>query len=92
VLDRLRAVFQARGNPGPAQRKLGDERSVVFVPGERSVAVVIFSRVPAPAQVNRIQDIHRDFERANQHALHRRDYANSRMVFPHRALFEEKKL
>jgi hypothetical protein len=92
MLERLSAVFQARGNPGPAQRKLGDERSVVFMPGERSVAVVIFSRVPAPAQVNRIQDIHRDFERANQHALHRRDYANSRMVFPHRALFEEKKL
>jgi hypothetical protein len=92
MLDRLRDVSEARGNPGPAQRKLGDERSVVFMPGERTVAVVIFSRVPAPAQVNRIQDIHRDFERANQHTLRRRDYANSRMVFPHRALFEEKKL
>ena len=91
VLDRLKAVSQARGNPGPAQRKLGDDRSVVFMPGERTVAVVIFSRVPAPAQINRIQDIHRDFERANQHTLRRRDYANSRMVFPHRALFEEKK-
>jgi hypothetical protein len=92
VLNRLRVVLQTRGNPGPAQRQLGDERSVVFMPGERTVAVVIFSRVPAPAQVNRIQDIHRDFERANQHTLRHRDYANSRMVFPHRALFEEKKL
>ncbi len=91
VIDRLKAVAQARGNPGPAQRKLTDERSVVFMPGESTVAVVIFSRVPAPTQIGRIQDIHRDFERANQHALRRHDYANSRMVFPHRALFEEKK-
>ena len=30
----------------------------------------------------------RDFERANQHALARKDYATGRMVFPHRALFE----
>lgn len=91
ILNRLRAVAQTRGNPGPAQKKLTDERTVLFVPGERSVAVVIFSREPAPAQVARIQDIHRDFERANQHALRRRDYAGSRMVFPHRALFEERK-
>jgi len=92
VLNRLKAVSQARGNPGPAQRVLPNERCVLFMPGERAVAVVIFSRVPAPIQIDRIQDIHRDFERANQHTLHRRDYINSRMVFPHRALFEEKKL
>jgi hypothetical protein len=91
VLTRLKAVSQTRGDPGPAQRTLPDERCVLFMPGERSVAVVIFSRTPAPAQVARIQDIHRDFERANQHALRRRDYTGSRMVFPHRALFEEKK-
>jgi hypothetical protein len=91
VLARLKAVSKVRGNPGPAQRKLPDERCVLFVPGDQTVAVVIFSREPASAQAARIQDIHRDFERANQHALRRHDYTSSRMVFPHRALFEEKK-
>jgi hypothetical protein len=91
VINRLKAVLQTRGNPGPAQKKLPDERCVLFVPGEQTVAVVIFSRGPASAQIARIQDIHRDFERANQHALRRHDYTSSRMVFPHRALFEEKK-
>jgi hypothetical protein len=91
LIARLRDVSQARGNPGPAQKKLSDDRCVVFVPGERTIAAAIFSLSPAPAQIERIQDIHRDFERANQHALRRRDYTNSRLVFPHRALFEEKK-
>ncbi len=92
VLARLKAVSQTRGNPGPAQKQLtDDERSVLFVPGEQTVAVVIFSRAPSPSQIERIKDIHHDFERANQHTLRRRDYTGSRMVFPHRALFEEKK-
>jgi hypothetical protein len=91
VLDRLRGVTQTRGNPGTAIKNLGDERCVMFVPGEKTVAVVIFSRNPAAAQVARVEDIHRDFERANLHALRRRDYTGGRMVFPHRALFEEKK-
>jgi hypothetical protein len=91
VLARLKVVSQARGNPGPAQKKLPDERCVLFAPGEQTVAIVIFSREPASVQTARIQDIHRDFERANQHTLRRHDYTSSRMVFPHRALFEEKK-
>lgn len=89
VIARLRAVRERRGdNPGPAQKKLADGRTVLFVPGALSVAAVIFSRTPAAGQVNRVQDMHRDFERANQHALRQQDYATGRMVFPHRALFE----
>lgn len=89
VLNRLAAVREVRGdNPGPAQRELRDGRTVLFVPGALTVAAVIFSRKPADGQINRIMDMHRDFERANQHALLREDYATGRMVFPHRALFE----
>ena len=89
VLNRLQAVREVRGkNPGPAQRELRDGRTVLFVPGEQTVAAVIFSRKPADGQVNLILDLHRDFERANQHALALEDYATGRMVFPHRALFE----
>ncbi len=95
VLKRLGAVIAQRGNPGPAQKQIGDGRCVLFVPGELTAAVVILSRQPSAAQVQRIEDLHQDFERANQHALRRRDYdparAAERLVFPHRALFEEQK-
>ena len=88
VLRRLRAVIQERGIPEPAQKALSDGKHVVFVPGELTVAVVIFSRKPAAAQVTRLKDMHHDFERANHRALRQRDYNTARMVFPHRALFE----
>lgn len=91
VLHRLKAIMRERGNPGPAQKKFNDGRCVLFVPGETTVAVAIFSLEPAAVQIQRVRDIHRDFERANQHALLTRDYQSERLVFPHRALFEEKR-
>lgn len=91
VLTRLKAVSDLRGNPGPAHKKLPNDHSVLFVPGDLTVAVAIFSLEPSAMQYQRVQDIHRDFERANQQALRRKDYLTGRLVFPHRALFEEKK-
>jgi hypothetical protein len=91
VLKRLQTIMHERGNPGPAQKKIGDGSIVVFVPGTHTTAAIIFSREPSRAQINRVLDIHRDFERANQHALRNRDYTDEQLVFPHRALFEEKK-
>ncbi len=88
VLHRLRAVIAARGNPGPALRQLDSERTVLFVPGGLTAAVVIFSLEPAAAQIERVVDIHQDFERANQYALRSREYTGGRLVYPHRALFE----
>ena len=88
VLQRLRAVIEERGVPEPAQKALADGKHVVFVPGELTVAVVIFSRKPSAGQVARLKDMHHDFERANRRALQHRDYNTARMVFPHRALFE----
>jgi hypothetical protein len=91
VLKRLQTIMHERGNPGPAQKKIGSERCVLFVPGTTTTAAVIFSREPSRAQINRVEDIHRDFERANEYALRNRDYTVEQLVFPHRALFEEKK-
>ncbi len=88
VLERLRSVIARRGNPGPAQKKLPDNKCILIVPGELTTAVVVFSLEPATRQIERIRDMHTDFERANRRALSRRDYDTSRMVFPHRALFE----
>lgn len=88
VLRRLNDVIARRGNPGPALKKLPDGKGVLFIPGEHTAAVVIFSLEPATAQINKASDMHYDFERANKRALLRRHYDTSRMVFPHRALFE----
>ncbi len=88
ALHQLKTVIAERGNPGPARRELADGRCVVFVPGDLTAAVVIFSLDPARTQLERVRDIHRDFERANWHALQRQDYTAGRLVFPHRALFE----
>jgi hypothetical protein len=91
VLKRLKAIIQERGDPGPAHKKLNDGRCVLFVPGAVTVAVAIFSVEPSTAQIEHVRDVHHDFERANQHALRQHDYRTDRLVFPHRALFEEKK-
>jgi hypothetical protein len=89
VLRRLRAIRQQRGvNPGPAQRKISDGKVVLFVPGDITISVVIYSREPSTAQLKRVQDLHQDFERANHRALQSHDYTDERLVFPHRALFE----
>ncbi len=91
VLRRLTMVIAQRGDPGPATKKISDGRYVLFVPGEFTTAVAIFSLEPSAVQIARTQDVHRDFERANQHMLRHQDYEGERMVFPHRALFEDKK-
>lgn len=88
VLIRLNAVIAQRGNPGPAHKQLPDGKCVLFVPGNYTTAVVIYSLEPATGQINRAKDMHNDFERANKRALTRHDYDTARMVFPHRALFE----
>ena len=90
VLARLKSVRMVRGdNPGPAKKMLRDGRCVLFVPGQYTVAAVILSREPATVLVDRIVDLHDDFERANLYAIQRGDHATGRMVFPHRALFED---
>ncbi|MCD4684984.1 MAG: hypothetical protein K8S97_03495 [Anaerolineae bacterium] len=88
VLERLKTVMARRGNPGAAQKKLPDGKCVLFVPGTLTAVVMIFSLEPATGQIERVSDMHRDFERANRRALQSGDYNPHRMVFPHRALFE----
>ncbi|MBN1678724.1 MAG: hypothetical protein JW966_00435 [Anaerolineae bacterium] len=90
VMKRLVAIIRERGNPGPAHRKISDGRCVLFVPGDTTVAMVIYSLEPSAAQIRRVQDIHRDFERANKYTLSGGGFDAERLVYPHRALFEEK--
>lgn len=88
ILAQLKTLTQSHGPQPAAHRVLPNRRWVFFVPGYYSLAVVIFSIEPASAQIKMVQDIHHDFERANEQMLRREKYDLRSMVFPHRALFE----
>ncbi|NDJ86231.1 MAG: hypothetical protein GYB66_10125 [Chloroflexi bacterium] len=89
ILQRLSTVLDSSQAPGVVQRRLPGDRSVVVVPGESTVAIVIFSFEPAAAQLEMVQDMHDDFERANHQLLVEHQLDPREMVFPHRALFEQ---
>ncbi len=89
ILGRLqKLIVAAQQPPRLARRKLKDDRFVVLAPGMLTVSIVVFSIEPAVAQLEMIQDVHRDFERANLQLLQQERFNPREMVFPHRALFE----
>ncbi len=88
IFEKLQALIQEGRLPAPARRKLKDERWVVLVPGKVTASVAIFSLEPAPTQRQHIEDIHHDFERANEKNLQMGNFDPRFMVFPHRVLFE----
>jgi len=73
---------------GPAWRQLKDQNWVFIVPGMLTMSVVIFSLEPALVQRKKVEDAHRDFERANHKILERETFDAETLVFPHRALLE----
>lgn len=88
IFNKLQKLIDEGRLPAPAHRKLKDERWVVLVPGKVTASVAIFSLEPAPMQRQLIEDIHRDFERANEKNLQMGNFDPRFMVFPHRVLFE----
>lgn len=88
IIAKLRAIIRQQGNPGIARRQIHEDRFVVFIPGLYTVSVVVFSLEPAIAQLEMIQDMHSDFERANIQVFTGEHINPHEMVFPHRALFE----
>ncbi|MBZ0305672.1 MAG: hypothetical protein K8I82_06355 [Anaerolineae bacterium] len=88
IFAKLYKLIEEGRDPGPARRQLKDERWVVLIPGKITASVAIFSLEPAPMQRQLIEDIHRDFERANEKNLQIGNFDPRFMVFPHRVLFE----
>ncbi len=89
ILERLNKLLASSQQPPRlTSRKLKDDRVVVLVPGLLALSIVVYSIEPALAQLEMIQDMHRDFERANQQLLQQARFNPREMVFPHRALFE----
>jgi hypothetical protein len=73
-----------------AQRKqFEDGQWAVFIPGEYTTSIILFSLEPSTRQVTLACDLHRDFERANRNTLERGIRNPDHLVFPHRALFDQ---
>ena len=82
----LKAIWAAKEQKvGVARKALDNGLWVVLAIGEHAFTMVIFLMQPSITQVNRVRDLHDDFERANQYALERGLPAD-RMVFTQRSL------
>lgn len=77
-----------RPRTGLARKSLGSGQWLVLALGEFTVTMVMFMLEPSAAQLNRIRDLHADFERANRQAFLRDTRSLDKMVFPQRALVE----
>jgi hypothetical protein len=58
-------------------------RWLVFVPGELTTLMALFSTEPAQNQLTGLEDLHRLFERANRHLLQSSPIDSEALVFPH---------
>lgn len=72
---------------GVARKSLGDGMWLLLVLGDNSMTLTLFLFQPATSLINKVRDLHTDFEQANTLMLHRGSAA-SQMVFPQRALFQ----
>ncbi len=88
MLSAFRAAASEMFGAGLKSTAIEGGRWLVFVPGEFTTAIVMFSLEPSARQLDLVQDLHRDFERANRQALARGETRPDRLVFPQRALFE----
>ncbi len=90
VLTALYIVQRNRKELKPISRKAANGRWLVVVPGGFTTAIALFSLEPAAQQVALVRDLHYDFERANRRILERGIRQPDQLVFPHRALFEQR--
>lgn len=87
----LSAVYNMPKRPenGLARKDLGGGQWLVLAMGNHAITLVMYNLEPSAAQLNRVRDLHNDFERANGSALERGTRTLEKMVFPQRALVEQ---
>lgn len=88
ILTAIRLVRRSQRKLSAQRKQVDDNHWAVFIPAEFTTAIVVFWLEPSGRQVLLVQDLHRDFERANRSLLTRGVRAAEHYVFPHRALFE----
>jgi hypothetical protein len=87
----LSVLFKMEERPraGLARKALDNGQWLVVALGVHSLTLTLFNLEPAKSQMNRVRDLHNDFERANRTALERGTRTLDKMVFPQRALVEK---
>lgn len=83
----LKTLWKGKRRVGVARISLPGGKWLVLALGENAVTIVMFMLEPSITQINRVRDLHADFERANQMSIER-NLPAARMVFPQRALVE----
>lgn len=87
----LRALWSLeKQRIGVARVTLNEQMWLIMAAGVFSVTFVTYSLEPSGAQANQVRDLHSDFERANRIFLERGTISKAQMVFPQRALLENK--
>ncbi len=92
ILTALTVLLRTHNNArplSPLRKAIDHGHWITIVPGRYTVAFTLFSLEPSVQQFTRVQDLHRDFERANRVTLERGIRVPEQLVFPHRALFEK---
>jgi hypothetical protein len=91
VIQMLKTLWSMQNRPkqGTARKETKKGQWLLLTLGELAVTIVLFSLEPAVLQINRVRDMHADFERANRILLERGITSPERLVFPQRALIEK---
>lgn len=92
IASLLRALWgMEKLRVGVARLALKSPYWLIMAAGYYSVTFVTFHLEPSGVQANRVKDLHEDFERANRIFLERGRINKARLVYPQRALLEQKK-
>jgi hypothetical protein len=89
ILTAIGIVMRNHRNLTAQRKQFGDGQWAVFIPGQYTTSIVLFSLEPSTRQVTLVHDLHQDFERANRVTLERGIRHPDHLVFPHRALFDK---
>lgn len=73
---------------GLRKTEVEDGKALYFVPGRYTTLVALYSSDPSPIQLRALEDVHRDFETANEEILERGGAEAWQLVFPHRPVLE----
>lgn len=73
---------------GLRKTEVEDGKALYFVSGRYTTLVALYSSDPSPIQLRALEDVHRDFETANEESLERGGAQAWQLVFPHRPVLE----